>query len=72
MGGQAGGVEGGEMLAKERGDKSRQHVARAAGRHAGIAGGVQGPPPTVGDERTVPFQQYHRARLGGQGNRGGS
>ena len=43
-----------------------QHVAGAAGGHAGVAGGVECQPLAVGDDRAVSFQNHDRAAVLGQ------
>ena len=43
-----------------------QHVARAAGGHARIAGRVAGLPPAVGDQRAMSFEHHDHAAAAGQ------
>ena len=47
-----------QALAEQGGDDARQHVARAAGRHAGVAAIVQVDAMAVGDDRLGPFEGH--------------
>ena len=50
------GLKWPEPLTEQGRDYSRQHIARAAGRHAGIARAVDVNPRAVGDHGTGPLQ----------------
>ena len=54
-GGAGGSLQGRQSLPQKRCQKARQHVAAAAGGHAGISRGIFIPPDAVGNHRPVPF-----------------
>ena len=51
-----GGLEGGELLAEQRGDHAGQDVAGAAGGHAGVPGRVDVIPAAVGHDGAGPLE----------------
>ena len=57
-------------VGSQGGNQSGEHVARAAGGHARVARGVDGPPPAVGHQRAVAFENHDDVAAGRQLNRG--
>ena len=56
VGPESRGLECGEPLAEQGSDHPREHVARSAGRHAGIAGSIHARAFAVADDRSMTLQ----------------
>ena len=62
------GIEGRERLANQAGENSRQHISVATDRHTRIPGRVLEKVSSVGDDRSMPFEDDDRLRLESDGD----